>query len=1406
MKKRVIILLSFISILIGITSIFIYRNKLLNDDNLININDLSDEFIEKYKQDLKKLEEENNKENNDKENILIVTSKNEIKNNYGATVIVEAPNNQYFLQYESKYAKEKAMKEFKKEYDDIIVEENKEYKFSEDNSSNKYNSWGIEKMGLDYASSYINGKKVDDVVVAIIDTGCDMELFEKNYSNKIYKTYNILTSKENDMYDNEGHGTHIAGTIAEGTPDNVKIMPVKVSDSKSLYTDDIIKAINHIILDGQVDVINMSFGNYTNEESLYTAIDAAKKNNIICVAAAGNEYTSDKSYPAAYDNTISVSAVDENMMKADFSNYGNTISFAAPGVGITSINGTYNGTSMAAPHVVSSVAILKSLQNNLNFEQVIEELKLTATDLGAKGYDIYFGNGFIDFNNISFCENPKEQTCDENDVFKKIIISNIEITTPKLTEYNYGSLTNILATEVTVYNNDGSSQNKALWELEDAKISGYDPYSNVKQVINVEYLDYKFSFEITNPTDYESGWEYTFLPDSTITITKYKDHLLGIDKLYFPNEIDGYLVSELSDGYGFSLLFNESQDTSSYKEVFLPSSIRKIGQFAFVDFKNVYKVTSEAESVMVSSCAFCELPYLKEFNGVVSFNEYYGSIAFYGDKMLEKIKISSDTDVIPNQAFLECESLTSVDLPDKLESIRDGAFSMTGLEKIEFPSSLIELGNNSFLGTKLKNVFIPKNIISIGMLAFGNEELENLVVSSDNKIYDSRENSNAIIETSTNKLINATNNTIIPNSVKTIGTNAFYYTNITELSIPEGVETIEEHAFVYNDFLEKLELPNSLQSIDPNSFIIYDTFNGRYSKYNRTVFFVHNDSISYQYVSENELPYKIIENESIDWEYDFWELHFSRHNYKPYERFEDDEFELIIYYNNMENYEIVSPENITVEYEEGRDSFRYGDYRCFIKYNTINGINNLVIEHYIIVDKNIPSFEIPTGLKGKKGNKLSSIELPDNFEWMDENIIIDTLGEQTFKAKYIPTDEENYETIENIEIPVFVESKEIIYPEIKINDKVYDGTKKISTDSIQINNLNKDDYIVVEANSDVSDVGKTNSKIKIKLNDEKYLEYEFEGGVQEKVFDVELTIIKADPIVYYETSNKDVKYDGNNHGLEIKVTNFENAIVKYIDKSGNYSLDKSLTYSEIGEYIIKFKIIINDNYNDYFGEEKLIISNKSISNNTKDKEIIYDGNEHTIDIDINVDNYDINYIVDNINYAYPPKFKDVGEYTINYKITSPGYETLTGSNKVKIYGIKKFDPTIEVRDNILITKNNSFSNLINKIDVFSFSTSFYHMNKNDSLTNLDTINTGDNLEITINNASTFKYYLSIIGDVSGDGKISSADYVKIRKHIMQTEIINDNIYFYSADITKDNKITSADYIRIRKYIMNGESL
>ena len=367
-SKKIIMLfliLFFVSIFYFVGSnIFITKEK----NKFVNISELSEEFMTNYFKESEELIKEHN------DNVILLVSKKDIKD-VNATKILKAPNNTYILQYKDEISKNKALKNFKKDKNVFGVIENREYTFSE-NDNVEYNSWGVEKVGFNYINNMINNDGgYSSVVAAIIDTGCDMDLFNKSYDGKIVETYNLYQANvygnDNVMFDHFGHGTHIAGTIAEATPNNVKILPVKVSDDRSVDTVNILHAINYITYNHKADVINMSFGatygndyDYTNDPE-YIAIEAAKEEGIISVAAAGNSNSSNYEYPAAFDNTISISAVDDNLDKAEFSSYGDRVTFAAPGVNIKSINGIKSGTSMATPHAVSAVAIVKSINKNI---------------------------------------------------------------------------------------------------------------------------------------------------------------------------------------------------------------------------------------------------------------------------------------------------------------------------------------------------------------------------------------------------------------------------------------------------------------------------------------------------------------------------------------------------------------------------------------------------------------------------------------------------------------------------------------------------------------------------------------------------------------------------------------------------------------------------------------------------------------------------------------------------------------------------------------------------------------------------------------------------------------------------------------------------------------------------------
>ena len=217
---------------------------------------------------------------------------------------------------------------------------------------------------------------------------------------------------------------------------------------------------------------------------------------------------------------------------------------------------------------------------------------------------------------------------------------------------------------------------------------------------------------------------------------------------------------------------------------------------------------------------------------------------------------------------------------------------------------------------------------------------------------------------------------------------------------------------------------------------------------------------------------------------------------------------------------------------------------------------------------------------------------------------------------------------------------------------------------------------------------------------------------------------------------------------------------------------------------------------------------KTIVNNSKDFEGVYDGIEHSIVINVNINDYTIKYSVNSYEYNLSklPKFKDVGEYTVNYKITADGYETLTGSNVVKIFGLKSFNSELTVKNNIIITNNNSFDNLINGITTYSTSTIFKHLDNNRNVDNTSIIKTGDIVLIRINNSLNYEYKISYLGDTNGDGKINYLDYVNVYNHIQKvkhpesTKKLLKNEYLMAADMSNDGNITYLDYVKIYKKI------
>ena len=593
-------------------------DKEIEENNILNISECSEEFMEKYFEESANFNEDvyENIDNLTKDSelrTLIVTAKSKLSDNYGAVNVVEAPNNQYFLKYNTAEETENAYEKFGNSKEVISVDYDGIVNINmEDDSSlcsddiGEYNSWGIESMGLDKVIPYCPTN--NEIVVGIIDTGCDVELFNNNYNGKLKGTYNVLNNTE-DVTDNVRHGTHIAGTIAEGTSSNVKILVVKVSDKKAILESDIINALNYVIYTNKVDVINMSFGSEVSG-SKYVAFKAANSRNIISVAASGNEGENYYYYPASYDNTISVGAYDnENYEKGTFSNYNSEITFCAPGTKIRSINGTQSGTSMATPHVACAVAALKCFDKSINYTKAVEVLRKYCFDLGVEGRDDWYGYGMITFNDVTlcncgcseckkiFCDNCNCSNCKYNSSINRTPtkIEFLNLVGKDLNNKNFYSLSNLSYSKVKIYYGNNNYEIKYLLDLDGAEITGYSLNNTVNQV-TLSYKGLTCTGTVDGNLDGDSGWGY--VSSGGLKLTSYNDDVTfaSVKVLYIPSYISGNEVTKLGD----NLLKNRTAIT----KVIIPDTIQNIGNGVFSGCSNLTKIVIPSSVTSIGTNAF----------------------------------------------------------------------------------------------------------------------------------------------------------------------------------------------------------------------------------------------------------------------------------------------------------------------------------------------------------------------------------------------------------------------------------------------------------------------------------------------------------------------------------------------------------------------------------------------------------------------------------------------------------------------------------------------------------------------------------------------------------------------------------------------------------------------------------
>ena len=194
----------------------------------------------------------------------------------------------------------------------------------------------------------------------------------------------------------------------------------------------------------------------------------------------------------------------------------------------------------------------------------------------------------------------------------------------------------------------------------------------------------------------------------------------------------------------------------------------------------------------------------------------------FKDYEIRKATVKYGITSIGESAFLGCRGMTELTLPNSVTSIGGNAFEgCSGLTELILPNSVTSIGNAALFGcSSLTELILPNSVTSIGESAFsGCSGLEKIAVESGNSCYDSRDNCNSIIDTETNTLIVGCKNSVIPNSVRSIGDGAFSgCSGLTELTLPNSVRSIGDFAFSLCSGLTELTLPNSLTEIGKYAF------------------------------------------------------------------------------------------------------------------------------------------------------------------------------------------------------------------------------------------------------------------------------------------------------------------------------------------------------------------------------------------------------------------------------------------------------------------------------------------------------------------------------------------------------------------------------------------------------------